>query len=128
MPKNNTILATGGAGFIGSAVIRHTPSNAESLISKSAPKENFGQTYNIGALNEKRDIDVAHITCDLLEEIAAANENAKQNGKGLNELIIFVSERPNHNFCYAIDASRIQNDLERAPEEGLETGIQKTVQ
>ena len=95
---------------------------------KVATEGKLGETYNIGGHNEKRNIDVVHIICDLLEELAAGNENSKQNGKGFRQLITFVKDRPGHDVRYAIDASKIKNDLGWTPEESFDTGIRKTVQ
>lgn len=84
-----------------------------------------GETYNIGGHNEKRNIDVVHTICDLLEELAP------QKPEGVTQyrdLITFVKDRPGHDTRYAIDASKIQKDLGWVPEETFETGLRKTVQ
>ena len=85
----------------------------------------IGETYNIGGHNEKRNIDVVHTLCDLLEELAP------EKPAGLTQyrdLITFVKDRPGHDARYAIDASKIQRDLGWVPEETFETGLRKTVQ
>ncbi len=84
-----------------------------------------GETYNIGGHNEKRNIDVVHTICDLLEELAP------QKPKGIaqyRDLITFVKDRPGHDNRYAIDASKIQKELGWVPEETFESGLRKTVQ
>ena len=84
-----------------------------------------GETYNIGGHNEKRNIDVVHTLCDLLEQLAPVKP------KGVNhyrDLIIHVTDRPGHDLRYAIDASKIQQQLGWVPEETFETGLRKTVQ
>ncbi|HIF36730.1 MAG TPA: NAD-dependent epimerase/dehydratase family protein, partial [Candidatus Thioglobus sp.] len=84
-----------------------------------------GETYNIGGHNEKRNIDVVHTLCDLLEELAP------EKPAGLTQyrdLITFVKDRPGHDARYAIDASKIQRELGWVPEETFETGLRKTVQ
>ncbi len=84
-----------------------------------------GETYNIGGHNEKRNLEVVEAICELLEELAPQ----KPEGVGFyRELIEFVKDRPGHDQRYAIDASKMQNELGWRPEESFETGIRKTVQ
>lgn len=86
----------------------------------------LGQTYNIGGHNEKQNIEVVNTICSLLDEIKPASEN----GLDINsykELISFVTDRPGHDLRYAIDASKIQQELGWSPEETFESGIRKTV-
>ena len=80
-----------------------------------------GETYNIGGHNEKQNIEVVHTLCDILEELRP--QEASYRG-----LITYVKDRPGHDMRYAIDASKIQEELGWAPEETFETGIRKTVQ
>ena len=80
-----------------------------------------GETYNIGGHNEKQNIDVVHTICDVLQELAPA-ENS------YCELITHVQDRPGHDRRYAIDASKIQRELGWQPQETFESGIRKTVQ
>ena len=87
-----------------------------------------GETYNIGGHNEKRNIEVVHTICDLLEELAPENENSRASGKGFKDLITFVKDRPGHDARYAIDAGKIQRELGWTPQETFESGIRKTVQ
>lgn len=83
-----------------------------------------GQTYNIGGHNEKRNIEVVHTICTLLEELAPN----KPNGiKRYEELITYVSDRPGHDLRYAIDATKIESELGWKPIETFETGMRKTV-
>lgn len=91
------------------------------VISKGA----VGETYNIGGHNEKQNIEVVELICELLEELAP------QKPAGVvryRDLIAFVADRPGHDIRYAIDASKIENDLGWVPEESFETGLRKTVQ
>jgi dTDP-glucose 4,6-dehydratase len=84
-----------------------------------------GTTYNIGGHNERRNLDVVHAICSLLDEISP------QRPAGISshaELIEFVADRPGHDRRYAIDASRIQSELGWVPAETFETGLRKTVQ
>ncbi len=84
-----------------------------------------GETYNIGGHNEKRNIEVVRTLCSLLEELAA---NQKTVGVARYEdLITFVKDRPGHDVRYAIDASKIERELDWKPEETFETGLRKTV-
>lgn len=88
-----------------------------------------GETYNIGGHNEKRNIDVVHRLCELLDELRAPASDART--KHLNtykELINFVQDRPGHDLRYAIDASKIQRDLGWVPDETFESGLRKTVE
>ena len=84
-----------------------------------------GETYNIGGHNEKANIDVVHSICDLLEELAPNKPEGIQHYK---DLITYVTDRPGHDVRYAIDASKIQNELGWVPEESFETGLRKTVE
>ncbi|MNQ35462.1 dTDP-glucose 4,6-dehydratase 2 [compost metagenome] len=85
-------------------------------------KGEVGETYNIGGHNEKRNLEVVHTICDLLDELVPAAD-----GRSYRELITFVKDRPGHDRRYAIDASKIQCELGWVPQESFETGIRKTV-
>lgn len=85
-------------------------------------KGQIGETYNIGGNNEIKNIDVVTIICSLLDEISP-----RKNGSSYSDLIIFVKDRPGHDFRYAIDAGKIRNDLGWSPNESFETGIRKTI-
>lgn len=80
-----------------------------------------GETYNIGGHNEKKNIEVVHTICDLLNELAPSATSYR-------DLITWVADRPGHDRRYAIDADKIQRELNWAPQESFETGIRKTVQ
>ncbi len=80
-----------------------------------------GETYNIGGWNEKRNLDIVHLICDLVDEIAG------RSGESRRELITFVKDRPGHDRRYAMDASKIERELGWRPHETFETGIRKTV-
>ncbi len=83
-----------------------------------------GETYNIGGLNEKRNIDVVHCVCDLLEELAPEKPASVS---AYSDLVTFVEDRPGHDLRYAIDASKIRRDLDWNPLETFESGMRKTV-
>ena len=85
----------------------------------------IGETYNIGGHNEKRNIEVVHTICDILDELVPNKPGGVQHYR---ELITFVDDRPGHDIRYAIDASKIQRELGWSPEESFETGIRKTIE
>lgn len=82
----------------------------------------LGHTYNIGGNNEKQNIEVVETICRILDDIKP------QTGKSYKDQITFVKDRPGHDMRYAIDATKIKNDLGWVPEETFETGLRKTVQ
>ena len=90
-----------------------------------ATQAKIGETYNIGGHNERKNIDVVNIICDLLEELVP---NKPINVKSYKELIINVTDRPGHDQRYAIDASKIHRDLGWKPQETFESGMRKTVE
>ena len=82
-----------------------------------------GETYNIGGHNEKQNIEVVQTICKILDEL-----RPQANGQTYESLITFVKDRPGHDLRYAIDATKIQKELDWTPTETFETGIRKTVQ
>ncbi|WP_151869876.1 MULTISPECIES: dTDP-glucose 4,6-dehydratase [Acinetobacter] len=84
-----------------------------------------GETYNIGGHNEQKNIDVVKAICTLLEELAP---NKPSGVDQYEDLITYVTDRPGHDLRYAIDASKIQKDLDWVPQESFETGLRKTVE
>ncbi|MGO3743974.1 MAG: dTDP-glucose 4,6-dehydratase [Alcaligenes aquatilis] len=83
-----------------------------------------GETYNIGGHNEKQNLEVVQSICTILEKLAPG----KPKGiKQYADLITFVTDRPGHDKRYAIDASKIANELGWQPKETFETGLRKTV-
>ena len=82
-----------------------------------------GETYNIGGWNEKPNIEVVKTLCGLLDEL-----QPRADGKSYAEQITFVKDRAGHDRRYAIDASKIHDELGWRPQETFETGLRKTVQ
>ena len=82
-----------------------------------------GETYNIGGHNEKQNIEVVKTICKILDEL-----KPQANGQAYASLITFVKDRPGHDLRYAIDATKIHNELGWTPAETFETGIRKTVE
>ena len=93
-----------------------------------------GRTYNIGGNNEMKNIDLVRLLCSILDELVPLNSNSSlehSTDKVINsyqDLITFVTDRPGHDMRYAIDASRIHNELGWQPTETAESGFRKTVQ
>ena len=83
----------------------------------------IGETYNIGGHNEMQNIDVVKTICAILDEL-----KPQANTQPYESLITFVTDRPGHDLRYAINATKIKNDLGWIPNETFETGIRKTVQ
>ena len=88
-------------------------------------KGKHGQTYNIGASNEVKNIDIVLKICELLEDMVEEKAPGIQHFK---DLITFVKDRPGHDQRYAIDSSKIQSTLGWEVHESLESGLRKTVQ
>jgi dTDP-glucose 4,6-dehydratase len=80
-----------------------------------------GETYNIGGWNEKRNLEVVTVICDIVDEMALRSASPRR------ELIIFVKDRPGHDQRYAMDARKIERELGWRPKETFESGIRKTV-
>ena len=82
-----------------------------------------GETYNIGADGERTNLQVVETVCDLLDELLADPPDERHRS-----LITFVPDRPGHDLRYAIDATKIKQDLGWRPEESFETAMRRTVQ
>jgi dTDP-glucose 4,6-dehydratase len=81
-----------------------------------------GETYNIGGMSERANIDVVTAICDLVDEM-----RPRSGAEPRRKLITFVGDRPGHDRRYAMDASKIARELGWKPEEGFESGLRKTV-
>jgi len=82
------------------------------------------ETYNIGGHNEFKNIDIVRIICRILDELIPSKI---ENIDKYEQLIIHIDDRAGHDLRYAIDASKIANDLNWKPVETFETGIRKTI-
>jgi dTDP-glucose 4,6-dehydratase len=81
-----------------------------------------GATYCVGARSERRNIDVVHQICDVLDERAP---NAEIGAR--RSLITFVADRPGHDHRYAIDCAKLERELGWRPQQSFETGIVQTI-
>ena len=80
-----------------------------------------GETYNIGGRNERNNLYIVDAVCSILNELQPKSEGKYQ------DQITFVKDRPGHDLRYAIDASKIENELGWKADENFESGILKTV-
>ena len=85
-------------------------------------KGKFGETYNIGGRNERNNLYIVDQITGILDE-----ERPRKNGESYKELISFVADRPGHDQRYAIDANKIEKQLQWKASENFESGIRKTV-
>jgi dTDP-glucose 4,6-dehydratase len=82
-----------------------------------------GETYNIGGWNQKKNLEIVETVCALLDELCP-NDPAVPH----RNLLTFVKDRPGHDRRYAIDARKIERELQWRPRETFESGIRKTIQ
>lgn len=82
-----------------------------------------GETYNIGGNSERRNIDLVNALCEIMDEL-----HPRKSGGKHADLITYVTDRPGHDFRYAIDSSKIQNELNWSPQHSLEVCLRETVQ
>ena len=80
-----------------------------------------GETYNIGGRNERNNLYIVDVVCSILNELQPKSEGKYQ------DQITFVTDRPGHDLRYAIDATKIENELGWQADENFETGIKKTI-
>ena len=81
-----------------------------------------GEVYNVGGWNEKNNLEVVHTLCDLLDTLKPRKQGSYR------EQITFVKDRPGHDRRYAIDARKLERELNWKPAETFETGLRKTVE
>ena len=85
----------------------------------------IGETYNIGGHNEMQNIEVVRVICSILDELVPSKIDGISQ---YEQLIQYVDDRLGHDVRYAIDASKIANELGWTPDETFLTGIRKTVE
>ena len=91
-------------------------------INKIIDSNHTGETFNIGASNEIRNIDLVRKICSILDSI-----KPRKNNESYMNLINFVDDRPGHDFRYAINSSKIAKDLGWFAQTNIDTGLEETV-
>ncbi len=91
-------------------------------IARVLAEGRLGETYNIGGNYEKKNLEIVHTLCDLLDRL-----QPRTDGKSYREQITFVADRPGHDRRYAIDARKIAGELGWQPAETFDSGLEKTV-
>jgi dTDP-glucose 4,6-dehydratase len=84
-------------------------------------KGRLGETYNVGGRNERKNLEVVQSICAVLDQLSP-------KGEPYDRLITYVTDRPGHDHRYAIDASKLEQELGWGAEETFSTGLAKTVQ
>src|SRR6185295_5932026 len=88
-----------------------------------------GEKYNIGGGNERTNIELVHRLCQILDELKPAASNAALGGASTyRSLETFVPDRPGHDRRYAIDATKVSQELGWRPRHGFDSGLRETVQ
>ena len=82
----------------------------------------YGKSYNVGGDGERTNLEVVRAICALLDELAPGSPYRPHA-----ELITFVADRPGHDQRYAMDATKIQNELGWQAQESFDSGLRKTV-
>lgn len=101
----------------------HVDDHARALV-RVVTEARVGETYNIGGVNEIRNIEVVESLCELLEEL---NPHKPDGVENYRDLIAFVDDRPGHDTRYAINADKIGRDIGWQPQETFNSGLRKTV-
>ncbi len=104
----------------------HVEDHARALVAVLT-QGRVGETYNVGGDSEMRNIDVVHMICDLVDELAPRAGTVEGGGGSRRDLIAYVTDRPGHDLRYAVDASKIKRELGWAPQESFASGLRKTV-
>jgi dTDP-glucose 4,6-dehydratase len=92
-----------------------------SAIDKIFHKGKVGETYNIGGKNEWKNIDIVHTLCRIMDK-----KMGREDGESA-KLITFVKDRAGHDMRYAIDPTKLENELNWTPSITFEEGLEKTV-
>jgi dTDP-glucose 4,6-dehydratase len=100
----------------------HVGDHVEALY-KIVLEGRVGETYNVGGNNEKTNLEVVHLICDLIDK----KLGYPIRGKSSRELIEFVQDRAGHDIRYAIDASKLKSNLGWEPKKTFENGLSDTV-
>ena len=88
-----------------------------------------GETYNVGGHNERTNLEVVKTVCAILDELRPLSQTSHSSQLShYSDLITYVADRPGHDLRYAIDPTKLMNELGWRPKENFETGIRKTVQ
>ena len=85
-------------------------------------KGKIGESYCIGGHNEKTNLEVVETICQILDKL-----QPRRDAKSYATQMVYVTDRAGHDFRYAMDPTKIQNDLGWQPEEDFDSGIEKTV-
>jgi dTDP-glucose 4,6-dehydratase len=80
-----------------------------------------GETYNIGGFNEWQNLDLIQLLCQIMD-----NKLGREKGESA-KLINYIKDRPGHDRRYAIDATKIKNELGWEPSVKFEEGLEKTI-
>jgi len=102
-------------------------SGIDAVIRRGVP----GEVYNIGGINEWSNLNIVKCICELMDEARPLDVRREtedeQSDASHADLISFVTDRPGHDWRYAIDATKMAQALDWSPAETFETGIRKTV-
>ena len=82
-----------------------------------------GEIYNVGGRNERTNLQIVNTICEILDNMQPA-----ANGKSYKNLVTFVEDRAGHDRRYAIDATKLENELGWKADETFDTGIIKTIE
>jgi dTDP-glucose 4,6-dehydratase len=99
----------------------HVQDHIEAMLS-ALTQGKVGETYNIGGNNERRNIDLVHSICDIMD-----SQRPRSCAKSHHQLITHVQDRPGHDYRYAIDSTKIRKELGWQPTVRFKDGLHETV-